>query len=169
LPTERLDVNLFSAATMNWNVHTGHTPWLDNDVTHSISAFTDHMVDDSYTFTNTAILDFLTITSIKLKGQVKSNLDLNYADLLLSGASGGAWNTTVQVFDDAGSGVFIPFESVDLKAIISSLARIDECAMKATKHNMGGAGTLVLTQVYLEIVTAEVGGVIRRLLVKVGL
>lgn len=146
--TEKLYVNAFSAATILWNTHTGVTPYLQAAAGNSIAAFTDHVVDDSYTFADTAIVDFATITSIKLKGQVKSNNDLHYADLLLSG---GAWNTTVQVFAD-GSGVYMSFESGDLKAIINSLARIDECAMKATKHNVD-AGTLTLRQVYLEVKT----------------
>jgi len=168
MPTERLDVNLFSAATMLFNTHTGATPWLDNVAGHSIGAFTDHAIDDSYTFADTAILDFATITSIKLKGQVRTNNELHYVNLLLSGSSGGAWSiSTINFYGDASIN-FVDNESVDLKATINSLARINECAMRAQKHNVG-AGSLILQFVYLEIVTAEVGGVKRRLLVKIGL
>ena len=157
MATETLYVNAFSAATMNWNTHTGHSPYLDLDATHSIAAFTDHVVDNSFDFANTAIADFTTITSIKLRGQVSSSNEDHYAAALLSGSSGGAWSTSVNIFAvDAGSD-WHDFTSADLKATISSLARINECAMQLTKHNVG-AGTLGLSDVYLEVTYTEAGG-----------
>lgn len=149
---ETLYVNVFSAATMQWNTHTGVTPYLQEAAGNTITAWTDAVVDDSFTFADTAITDFATITSIKLKGQCATNNADHFVTLLLTGSSGGAWSISIN-FEADGSGSYIPNVSAELKATISSLARINECAMKATKHNVG-TGTLSLKQVYLEITVA---------------
>lgn len=157
MPTETLYVNAFSATTMNWNTHTGVSPWLQAAAGNSITAFTNHVVDDSFAFADTAVLDFATITSIKLAGQIIVSVDVHQVELLLSGISGGAWSTTVFWGSDE-IGAWVDVISGDLKATISSLARINECAMKATKHNVG-AGTLSLRRVYLEITYTSVSTV----------
>jgi len=151
--SEKLYVSAFSAATILWNTHLGVSPYLQEADGNSISAYTDHAIDDSFTFADTAITDFATITSIKLKGLTRCNIDTNTVELLLTGSSGGAWSATTY-FSGDGTNDFVPTESVDLKATINSLARINECAMLAKKHNGGGAGTLILKQVYLEITVA---------------
>jgi len=145
--SESLYVDAFSSAVANWNTHTGHTPWLNNDATHSIAAFTDHVVDSAYGFADTSVSDFSKISSIKLMGMVKSNNELHYAALLLYGSG---WSISYDVWGD-GSGVYASFESGELKATISSIARINACLMNATKHG-ATTGTLTLQKVYLAIV-----------------
>jgi len=147
--SESLYVDAFSAAVNGW-VHSGSTPWLDNNNSYS-SAYTDHVNDSAYGFANTAISDFSTITSIKLKGEAKTNNELNYAVLLLYGSNGGAWSSSTSVYGD-GTTSFIAFESSELKTTVNSLARINEALLNLTKHNAGGAGTLTLRRVYLAIV-----------------
>jgi len=159
MATETLYVNAFSAATQNWNTHTGVSPYLQAAAGNAITAFTDHVVDNSFDFANTEVADFATITSIKLKGQVAQNNVDHYAVLLLSGSSGGAWDSSVTVNDgEIGDGSWYDWASGDIKATISSLARINECAMSATKHNVAGAGTMSLRRVYLEITYTVAGG-----------
>jgi hypothetical protein len=149
---EKLYVINFSEVTMQWNSHTGVTPYLQEAAGNAITAFTDGVVDDSFTFADTAITDFATITSIKLKGECKTSNADHFVTLLLTGVSGGAWSLSI-VFEADGSGSWIPVESVELKATINSLARINEVAMKATKHNIG-TGTLSFHQCHLEITVA---------------
>jgi len=144
--SESLYVDGFSAALSNWSTHTGHTPWLNNDATHSITAFTDHVVDSAYGFADTAVSDFATITSIKLMGMVKSNNEAHYVALLLYGSG---WSISYDAWGD-GSGTYASFESGELKATISSVARINECLMNTTKHG-ATTGTLSLQKVYLYV------------------
>jgi hypothetical protein len=151
--TETLYVNAFGETVMLWNTHTGVNPFLQAAVGNEIGAYTDGAIDNAFGFADTAITVFSTITSIKLRGQAASNNADHMATLLLSGSSGGAWSVTVYFLGN-GAGTYIDNISADLKATINSLARINECSMKATKVNVAGAGTLALRWVYLEIVVA---------------
>ncbi|MCJ7459212.1 MAG: hypothetical protein MUP17_09495 [candidate division Zixibacteria bacterium] len=148
--TESDYVNYFSATIANWNTHTGTTPYLQQAAGNEIGAYTDHSVDAYYGFADTSVSSFSTITSIKLKGQVQTNNDMHNVACLLYGSSGGAWSLTANFYGD-GTTTWIPNESVDLKATINSLARINECRMNLTKHNVG-TGTLTFKQVFLEII-----------------
>jgi len=159
LATTQTDyVDSFSATLKNWNTHQGTTPYLQQASGNSISAYTDHVVDAIFDFADTALTDFTTITSIKLKGQAQTNNEMHYTALLLYGSSGGAWTSTYNAYGD-GLSASISFASADLKATINSIARINECHMNATKHNAAGAGTLTLRQVYLEIIYTSTTGV----------
>lgn len=147
--TESDYVNYFSATIAKWNTHSGTTPYLQQASGNEIGAYTDHAVDAYYGFADTAVSSFSTITSIKLKGLVRTNNELHNVACLLYGSSGGTWSLTANFYGDGT--LWIPNESVDLKATINSLARINECRMNLTKHNVAG-GTLAFKQVYLEIV-----------------
>lgn len=150
--TESCYVNSFSATISNWNTHSGSTPWLDNNASNSITAYTDHVVDAIYSFADTTANNY---TSVTLCGMVKSNNENHYAAALLYGTSGGAWSVTVNIFDD-GDGAYSSFESSTLNSTLTSLARINECRMNLTKHN-SGTGTLSLQKVYLKV-TFTTGG-----------
>jgi hypothetical protein len=146
---EKLYVEAFSEATKTFNTHTGVTPYLQEAAGNSIGAYTDHVVDDSFTFKDTVNL-WAIITSIKLAGEVATNNEDHNVACLLSGVAGGAWNVQADFYGD-GLGTYIPNLSVELIGTINSLARLNECAMKCTKHNVAGAGSLIFTRAYLQV------------------
>jgi hypothetical protein len=160
MANETLDVDSFDSTNTDW-VESGASPYLNAQDTATITTFTALFDEGLFGFEDTAILDFATITDIRLKlYMMTQDSEVNYvtiddnlgADFNLFNTANNSWQT---------------IQSANLLTRFASLVDINGYLINIIKK--GSSGSVSVNHAYLYITYTVAGNVLRRLLVKIGL